>query len=323
MFLFVAIITIRTYIRKGGMYMIYDYQDDDFIIDFDKFNMEVHSIIKKTGCPYCRNQNISKYGYTSQGRKRYICKSCGRTFSETTGTPIYNSKKAINKWIEYIECMSKSDTLREISSKLKISLTTAFQWRHKILHAVKSKVLNVEFCNEVEIGETVMEKNYKGNHHGKPDYKDDYNEIRILSCVDNNSRMVMGIDEPFIRKTNLDHVLKGKIKINSIITTARNMSYVQFARENSLKMNMAQGRRFSIYSHLDNKKAVMQGRSFINFTKSFCGVATRYINFYSILYVIKLINNDCCKGIFENLYKNFFISNDMMRERDFDSIKLV
>lgn len=302
--------------------MIYDFENGDFIIDMDKLNIEAGSIIKKTACPHCCSKSISKYGYTPKGRKRYICKDCGRTFVDTTGTPVYNSKKTVSKWIEYIECLAKRDTLREISAKLKISLTTAFQWRHKILHAVKNKVLNVEFCNNVEISEAVMRKNYKGNHHGRADYKDAYPEIRILSCVDNNNRMIRGVDEPFIRKANLDHILKGKIKPCSIITTARNMSYVEFARENNLRMNMYQGRRFNICGSLNNKGANMQGRRFLLFTRDFYGVATRYVDFYAVLYVIRLLNENNSKKVFRDLFNGFFISRDILRKREFKKIKL-
>lgn len=44
----------------------------------------------------------------------------------------------MEKWLEYIERMVKGLPLRKICDELEISLNTAFNWRHKVLEALKS-----------------------------------------------------------------------------------------------------------------------------------------------------------------------------------------
>ncbi len=39
-----------------------------------------------------RQRNIKKAGKSRQGRQRYQCKTCGRTFTETKGTIFYRRR---------------------------------------------------------------------------------------------------------------------------------------------------------------------------------------------------------------------------------------
>ncbi|WBW98715.1 IS1/IS1595 family N-terminal zinc-binding domain-containing protein [Oceanirhabdus sp. W0125-5] len=78
----------------------------------NKFNQIILEGIRETRfingsvCPHCSCNDIWKYGIEG-GKQRYKCKNkaCGRTFRDTTLSPMYNSKKSMKKWIEYIICM--------------------------------------------------------------------------------------------------------------------------------------------------------------------------------------------------------------------------
>ena len=57
-------------------------------------------------CPHCSSELISKNGKYN-GKQRYICKDCRRTFTDFTNSAVYRSKKSLDKWLKYAKCMIK------------------------------------------------------------------------------------------------------------------------------------------------------------------------------------------------------------------------
>lgn len=51
-------------------------------------------------CPHChaKGKGVTQYGRTRKEEPRYKCRRCGRTFSATTGSVMYNSKLNAEKW---------------------------------------------------------------------------------------------------------------------------------------------------------------------------------------------------------------------------------
>src|SRR5690606_33462342 len=67
--------------------------------------------------------------------KRYLCRACGRTFSEATGTPACRLRKR-KEWNEMAHLLTDYLPLRTMAARLKVSLSTAFRWRHRALAAL-------------------------------------------------------------------------------------------------------------------------------------------------------------------------------------------
>ena len=89
-------------------------------------------------CPYCEADHIVIHG-SYKKRKRYLCKKCCRTFTDQTDTLLHNIKKQ-DKFLDFIDLSMGSDaylSLREISKRIRISIQTAFEWRHKLLLSLK------------------------------------------------------------------------------------------------------------------------------------------------------------------------------------------
>lgn len=107
---------------------------------------EIKEDIKSKICPRCKSEYIVKNGKYS-GKQRYICKECGKTFSQRTNSAIVYSKKTVEQWIKYIECMLRGYSLRRCAKEVKINLSTAFYWRHKIINGLK-KVFNKLFIEK-------------------------------------------------------------------------------------------------------------------------------------------------------------------------------
>lgn len=90
----------------------------------------------KPHCPHCESENIKGHG-KYRGRQRYKCKDCGKTFNDTTASPLAGTHYP-DKWAEYIQCMIEGKTLQQTADQLDIHISTAFYWRHKVLIALNA-----------------------------------------------------------------------------------------------------------------------------------------------------------------------------------------
>lgn len=116
-------------------------------------------------CPHCASERTFKYG--SFARKdgsrqpRRICRSCGRTFNENTGTPIHYIKKR-SEWRRLPQVMANSETVRRTAAILGISRDTAFRWRHRLLAAVADRP-QPTLSGQVGAGEAYIRYSEKGS----------------------------------------------------------------------------------------------------------------------------------------------------------------
>ena len=113
-------------------------------------------------CPHCSSNHVHHNGFV-RGKQRYVCKECGRTFGQTTGSVRYKSKHSKETWEIYLEAFALRLPLREASRKCGISLSTAFFWRHKILDAISNGKNELLLCGQVQEDETYIQDNFKGN----------------------------------------------------------------------------------------------------------------------------------------------------------------
>lgn len=89
---------------------------------------------RRPSCPHCAARRVHCWG-TFSGRRRYRCTACRRTFSDFTGTPLANLK-LIDRWPAFGHCVLASLTVRQTAELLAVDKTTAFRWRHRLLHAL-------------------------------------------------------------------------------------------------------------------------------------------------------------------------------------------
>ena len=64
-------------------------------------------------CSHCGSVKSIKHG-TRNGRQRYLCKDCGKTFGDTNGTVAFRSKLSVGKWIEFIKLTLQGESCRTI-----------------------------------------------------------------------------------------------------------------------------------------------------------------------------------------------------------------
>mgnify|MGYP003433773354 FL=1 len=92
-------------------------------------------------CPHCGSVKSIKHG-TRNGRQRYLCKDCGKTFGDTNGTVAFRSKLSVGKWIEFIKLTLQGESCRTIAKELGINKETALHNRHRVCSVLHQLVNN-------------------------------------------------------------------------------------------------------------------------------------------------------------------------------------
>ena len=92
-------------------------------------------------CGHCKSEIISSWGRDGSKAtrlKRYMCKSCGRTFNALTGTPLAQLHRR-DAWLNYARALVDRVSLRKAAVRADVCLETSFRWRHRFLQAAKDK----------------------------------------------------------------------------------------------------------------------------------------------------------------------------------------
>ena len=92
-------------------------------------------------CPHCSSVKVIKNG-TRNGRQRYFCKDCYKTFGDTNGTVAFRSKLSVGKWIEFIKLTLQGESCRTIAKELGINKQTVLHNRHRICSVLLQFVSN-------------------------------------------------------------------------------------------------------------------------------------------------------------------------------------
>ncbi len=95
------------------------------------------------GCPdYGKLQanqtqrNIKKAGTTQRGVQRYQCKTCGKTFTETTGTIFFRKRTPAPAILETLALLAEGSRISSVSRVKGIKEETILQWlREAAQHA--------------------------------------------------------------------------------------------------------------------------------------------------------------------------------------------
>ena len=95
---------------------------------------------RRPACPRCGS--TATVGNGSFVRKdgtrepRRFCRSCRRSFNQHTGTPLHYIKKR-QEWREMTDRMADRLSLRRMATGLRVHLSTAFRWRHRLLDSLR------------------------------------------------------------------------------------------------------------------------------------------------------------------------------------------
>ena len=114
---------------------------------------------EKATCANCEGEG-QKWRLAA-GLRRYRCRSCKAAFNALTGTPLAFLKKR-DKLSAYGQAMLDGVSLRKATKRCGINLTTAFDWRHRLLK-VPAKTKPKALEGVVEADETYFLESQKGS----------------------------------------------------------------------------------------------------------------------------------------------------------------
>ncbi|PPD26287.1 MAG: IS1595 family transposase, partial [Hyphomicrobium sp.] len=112
----------------------------------------------KATCPHCQGEG-QKWGFAA-GLRRYRCRACKKSFNALTKTPLAFLKKR-DKLAAYGQAMVDGLSLRKAAKRVGIDLTTAFDWRHRLLK-MPAKTKPAKLQGVVEADETYFLESKKG-----------------------------------------------------------------------------------------------------------------------------------------------------------------
>ena len=95
----------------------------------------------------------------ARGLRRYLCKSCGRTFNAVTGTPLQGLHKK-ERWLSFGESLAEGETVKDSAKRCGIANSTSFRWRHRFLDASRQDPETLRGI--VEADETYLLRSRKG-----------------------------------------------------------------------------------------------------------------------------------------------------------------
>jgi len=275
-------------------------------ISTDDSNLIDNNECKAISCPHCKDNKIKANGKL-KGVQRYVCKSCNKNFSETTGKFWYNIKKK-DKVNRYLFCLLSGYSIRKSAKETGISIQTSFDWRHKLLTSFGSVSVS-EFQGILESDDLFFSYSEKGNRNldrparkrGAKASKSGISNEKvavIASCDRSGNKAFKVATRGRISKGDLETALQGKLAKVETLCSDSHRSYAAFAKGKQIlhkKFNASKGQRAvdKIY-HVQNVNNMdMRLRKFM---ESFNGVATKYLqNYLNWFLVLEKIKNSTSK----------------------------
>jgi len=248
---------------------------------------------KPAECPCCKSTRISKNGLNKKKIQTYVCKNCGKFFCDTTGSAIHKIQLK-NKWYQFIELLFDGNycSVRETARLVGISKNTSFRWRHKVLTAIKLKV--VSFNGIVELDDIHFNFSQKGRKHipnprkrGKSGKKAGDNDlsVKVFAAMDRIDTLKLDVvrvgrlKAKDIRRTGLEVMINPQ---TNILTSDKHPSIKSFTKQMGFKHETFLAKnhsRKSIYHVNTINERANRLRHLIN--EDLKGVSTKYLANYT------------------------------------------
>lgn len=245
-------------------------------------------------CPHCNSTYVVKNGKLN-GKQRYKCKTCNKTFNDFTKSALSSTKLPLDKWIEYAKCMVLGYSIRKSAEIIEVCVKTSFYMRHKILDAIRIFMGIGDVDSVIEMDETFVAESFKGNHkksgfvmprnarkRGKQVKKRGISseQVCVATAIDRNGNLIMEmVCKGRVRHADFKRLYDGRVSDGSIICTDSHKSYVQFAKDLNLehKRIMRGHYKNGIYhiNHINNLHS-----QFKRWMYRFHGVSTKFLSNY-------------------------------------------
>jgi len=193
------------------------------------------------------------------------------------------------KWAQYLEGMTHSQTLRPAAKECGITLHTSFRWRHRFLQAIEQDQAT-EITGIAELDETFFRESFKGQKKNLPrparkrgnDPKSECRKIPVMVTRDRSKNTV----DAMLQDESADELcrhLNGLIDIEAIVCADASLAHEKLARKLGFifkELVTSSGQRvLEGVFHLQHVNAYHSHLK-LWITGTFHGVATKYLPHY-------------------------------------------
>lgn len=245
-------------------------------------------------CPRCGCEKVHSKGNYRNGRKRWLCTKCKRSFNDFTGT-VFGYIHKLDEMTTYLETdFFLGTAVQTAADELHVDHRTVFAWRHKFATALKNLLgkLPNEFVSVVEFFQKIS---LKGSHHQPGNqYKNPKVKIMKLkgerfvngfACTDDNHRCSIQLMSfgTSIKDRIGERYLKQNVRAKKRVVVASDGKLAMISK--GLKRGRGRIEREGRgKAFCDNWKNLEAPNTFFNITKcwrmKFRGVATKYQDNY-------------------------------------------
>lgn len=248
-------------------------------------------------CPHCGCPLFVRKGHGAKGQQRWLCRGCGRTFSQMTRSLLGNSKLDTSVWYEYAEAMVDGISLREAASRCGVSLHTSWFMRHRLCEVMARRVGEFRSGPErrCQVDETSLNESLKGNWdhsrtHRMPRKKHRCGRDGGRRCKKAEKvQIVCGINDlgdcfcelaarAQVTQESIRRVLGSRIEPGSIVATDDNPSYRIPLAELGVRRHEAHSATTGHCTKINRVNALHSRLH--DFLAPFKGVATRRLQHY-------------------------------------------
>ncbi len=277
---------------------------DDFIISSNENGVEI-----SVTCPNSKNHKVVKNGKGRDGRQRYFCKDCHKTFYAVQDSLSSNVNQDMSTWIKFVRGMLRQYSLEELSEDCSISKTTALSWRLRVFQALDILSLKIKLSGNIIADDTRLNYNLKGNHGDKfimprnprlrgGSYamsKHNKNQICVLCAIDENGNSfsrVVGFGNPSSKR--ICDGFQGKIDnsagknylitdgANYFVKTIEKYGFLAWKKQTTFKKGRKRVPNTSTEYHIQRINSYHSRLK--RFIRSYNGISSRYLPGYLLLF---------------------------------------
>ena len=270
------------------------------------------------GCPKCGGNSVVRNGHQS-GKQQYLCKECGGSFVETTGSAIAHSHSGETVWKQVVRDTIEGKAIDETAAALDLHHETVFNMRHKILYCLEQEQAdNPRLLEGVcEADETYILESLKGSkipdghrrkarkHGAKAEKRGISNEyVCVCAAVEREgAAFSTAINRATPSKEELLNVFAGHVSGNTFLLCDGSKNYGVLSEKG--KCITANANPAS--PGLNNINAVNAYHSFIKGrNRNARGFATKYLNRYNALFSTAFRSSD---SVVDGIYKRISAIN--------------
>jgi len=247
-------------------------------------------------CPNCNESKVVRNGH-KHDKQAYICRSCGKSFVETTRTGVFNSHSGEAVWRQVIRDTVDGVSLEETASSLHLHHETVFNMRHKILYCLEEEEKNnpTRLEGVCEADETYILESYKGRKlpgdfwrkarkHGavaqKPGVSNEY--ICICAGVQRDGGAVsVAVNRATASKDDINQVFGERVSSKTLIISDGAKAYGTLEESGKCNVHNANEDENSFFNinTVNGYHSVIKERN-----RDARGFATKFLNRYNALF---------------------------------------